>query len=153
MASEQHVKPVELIPARSARTMFIMMIVPRTLEIQLATLRAAAPTQQPVDQPTRRRPLDSGTPASSNADAVEGRVRAIGLPDDWYLQKQKKMQTNEALMPTDLLKKSYLQNRTSGNAFAQLKPYYKSRNPRLWKGARVAAVLPLPTTRSDCVGE
>lgn len=32
------------------------------------------------------------------------------------------MQANEALMPTDLLKISYVQNRTSGNAFAQLKP-------------------------------
>lgn len=122
------------------------------METQLAALQSAAPAQQQVPmRPTgfpASNPPPPSIPASTNADAGD-RVRMIKLPDppvfdgsekdqisydDWYLQMQNTMQANEALMPTDLLNKSYLQKRTSGNAFAQLRhdcaPMQRGHSPR-----------------------
>ena len=42
------------------------------------------------------------------------------LYDHWLLQMRNKMTANEKMIPTEILKKAYVQNRVSGNALTQL---------------------------------
>ena len=51
---------------------------------------------------------------------------------DWHLQMRNKLQANGAHMPTEALKKSYVQSRVADNALAQLSTRLEEETTRLF---------------------